>query len=172
MPTGTRYFRVVASAPGYADSSVAVGPETVLDGIGPFGQFLYEVSSPYQTGVPWYFNIIEPSVISNLALRVQWSAAPTNAASWSDLPGGQMTRFGSTWALNATNLPLGDTTFRVVASAPTYFDRISGNSPPFIIEPRLPTKAYSYSSSATYQLDAIDPRIQKRCSCKRSKKPH
>lgn len=140
VPAGTRYFRVIASAPGYFDSASApAGPENVLDGIGPFGYPGFPTSAsaiPFQAGNLWVFNITESSLAAGLNLRLQSSGDGGNT--WSDLPGGQMTRYGSTWALNATNVPIGEISFRVVASATNYTDRISAASPTFDIEGQLP----------------------------------
>jgi len=151
--TGTQYFRVVASAPGYADNaSAAVGPETVLDGIAPFGFFKWETTYPNESGTLWVFNIDESSVISGLNLRVQ---SNQDGKGWNDLPGGQMTRFGSTWALNTTNVPTGQVSFRVVAFAPNYINRISASLGPFTITPPLPTVTESSSTGGTFTLDSI-----------------
>jgi hypothetical protein len=154
VPTGTRYFRVIASAPGYADSaSAAVGPENVQAGIAPFGFFKWETTYPNQTGNVWVFNIDESSIISGLSLRVQ--STDDGGTNWNDLPSGQMTRFGSTWALNTTNLPTGNVSFRVIASAPNYIDRDSASLGPFTIQPPLPTVVESSSTGGTYTLDSI-----------------
>lgn len=164
LPTGTRYFRVIASAPGYFDTaSVAIGPETVLDGIAPFGLFTWETTYPTQTGVPWRFTITEASLVSDLRLRIQSSPAPGDLNSWTDLPGGgQMGHQDATWALNTTNLPTGTRSFRVVAAAPTYVDRISTSLGPLGIRGALPPVMKSGSTSATYTLDNImepDPQM-------------
>jgi hypothetical protein len=153
VPTGTQYFRVIAAAPGYFNSaSAAAGPEYVMDGIAPFGLFKWETSYPNQSGSVWVFNITEPSVIPGLNLRVQSSE---DGNTWNDLPGGQMTAFGSTWALDTTNVPTGDVMFQVVASALNYVGRISASLGPFTITPPLPPVMESSSTSGTYSLDSI-----------------
>jgi hypothetical protein len=153
VPTGVQYFRVVASAPGYFDSaSVAEGPETVLEGIAPFGFFFWQTTRPERNGALWTFWITEPSLISDLRLRIQ--SSPDNLSSWSDLPdGGQMGDKDATWTLNTTNLPLGQQFFRVVASAPTYFDRISESRGPFNIEAALTTITKTTSGAGYHVLD-------------------
>jgi hypothetical protein len=68
----------------------------------------------------------------------------------------------ATWTLNTTNLPTGTQSFRVVASAPTYFDRISTSLGPFGIRGALPPVMKSGSTSGTYTLDNImgpDPQM-------------
>jgi serine/threonine protein kinase, bacterial len=152
VPTGTRYFRVIAAAPGYFDSaSATVGPEIVLDGIAPFGFFKWQTTYPNETATLWVFNIDESSFISGLDLRVQ---ANEDGNGWNDLPDGHMTRFGSTWALNTTNLPTGQVSFRVIASALDYLDRISATLGPFTIHEPLPTAMNSISTGGSYTLDA------------------
>jgi hypothetical protein len=157
VPTGIRYFRVDASAPGYADSaSAAVGPETVLDGIAPFGFFSWNTTGPQRNGALWTFTITEPSIISDLRLVVQ--SSPDNLSSWSDLPdGGQMGHIDATWTLNTTNLPLGQQFFRVVASAPTYFDRNSASVGPFNIEAALIPFTITTSGAGYHVLDLNAP---------------
>ena len=132
VPTGTQYFRVVASAPGYFDSaSAAVGPETVLAGIAQFGVFNVQPPTPYRSGVSWKFSIVETSVISGLSLRVQYTADGTN---WNNLSDGQMSTSDSVnWKVTSFAVPTGTLSFRVVASASTYPDRISGQLGPFTI---------------------------------------
>ncbi|MHB8523704.1 MAG: hypothetical protein ACYDH9_23520 [Limisphaerales bacterium] len=155
VPTGNRYFRVVASAPFYTDatSTFVMGPFTVLDGIAPFGDFSWETSAPAQTGLPWIFSIVQPSLISALHLRVQSSLTPSDPNAWNDLPGGgQMGQTGSTWILNTTNPPTGSQSFRVVASAPTYIDRISAVVGPFDIQATLPFVTKAVSTSGKYSL--------------------
>jgi len=156
VPTGVQYFRVVASAPGYFDSaSGPAGPETVLDGIAPFGFFFWQTTPPERNGALWTFWITEPSIISDLRLRIQ--SSPDNLSSWSDLPdGGQMGDKDATWTLNTTNLPLGQQFFRVVASAPTYFDRISESRGPFNIEAALTTVTKTTSGSGYHTLSLDD----------------
>ena len=156
IPTGTRYFRVVASAPGYFDSaSAAVGPEDVLDGLAPFGNFSWETTSPYENDTPWIFNIIQPSVAPGLALQVQSSEDLTN---WSDLHGGgQMSNSASgTWVLTTTNAPFGGTQyFRVVASATNYVDQISAVLGPFNIIGLLPGVIKTYTNSGSIGMVGI-----------------
>jgi hypothetical protein len=164
VPTGVRYFRVVAAAPGYVDrASAAAGPETVLDGIAPFGLFTWDTTYPTQTGVPWRFAITEPSLISDLRLRIQSSSTPGDLNSWTDLPGGgQMGDTNSTWTVVTTNLPTGTQFFRVVAAAASYVDRISTSLGPLGIRGALPPVMKSGSASATYALDNImepDPQM-------------
>ena len=156
VPTGTQYFRVVASAPGYFDSaSGPVGPETVLDGIAPFGFFSWQTTGPERNGALWTFTITEPSLISDLRLRIQSSENLTN---WSDLPdGGQMGHIDATWTLDTTNLPLGQQFFRVVASAPTYVDRISSSLGPFNIKAALTPVTITTSGTGYHVLDLDAP---------------
>lgn len=160
VPTGDQYFRVVASAPGYADalSTTIIGPITVLAGIAPFGDFSWETLSPHRTGTPWVFSIVEWSAISGLNLRLQSSPTPDVETSWTDLSGGQMTRSPNsptTWVLPISNLPTGTVYFRVVASAPNYSDQVSRALGPFDIGPALPVVTKTYSTSTTVSLDGL-----------------
>jgi hypothetical protein len=152
VPTGTQYFRVVASAPGYFDSSLlAVGSETVLDGIAPLGDLNWETTGPDRTGALWTFTITEPSLIPNLRLQVQSSS--DNLTRWGDLPdGGWMINQDGTWTLDTTNLPVGQQWFRVVASAPTYVDRISPSWGAFNIEAALTPVTITTSGAGNYTI--------------------
>ncbi len=158
VPPGVHYFRVLASATHYLDAvSSVLGPYTVLDGIAPFGDFTWETVSPFRTGTPWAFSIVESSVISGLSLRLQSAPTPDVETNWTDLSGGQMTRFpdSPTWALYTSDLPTGTVYFRVVASAPNYSDRVSAVLGPFDIGPPLPVVTKTYSTSTTTALDSI-----------------
>jgi hypothetical protein len=156
IPYGTEWFRVVASAPGYVDSTAVAGPLDVLPGMAPLYNFAWHTFWPLQTGNNWVFTIDEASVISGLELRVQFSATPTDESSWTDLPGGQMFQEPTnavTWGVTNSGVPVGHQFFRVVASAPTYEDRISvpvgviiGSSRPFV------TKGYT---SGKYALENV-----------------
>jgi hypothetical protein len=156
VPTGMRYFRVVASAAGYLDSaSAAVGPENVLEGFDLWGYFSYATTVPYSTATAWSFAIGQPSQIPGMSLRMQSSATPDDPNSWSDLPGGgQMTRYsdGQNWVLYTTNLPAGLISFRVIASASNYVDLISGELGPFDIGLPLPVTSTNVSQGGTYTL--------------------
>jgi hypothetical protein len=161
VPTGTRSFRVLASAPTYVDgASAVIGPFTVLEGIAPFGDFSWQTTAPFQPGVPWIFSIVEHSLAPGLSLRVQSSTTPNDPSTWNDLQGGgQMGRSGAAWTLNTTNVPTGAQSFRVVASAATYVDRISTAIGRFDIRAPLPIVPKTYSSSGKYSLMDI-PEIQ------------
>jgi uncharacterized repeat protein (TIGR03803 family) len=161
VPTGDRYFRVVASAPGWVDNvSDLVGPITVLGDIAPFGFFSWQTTGPERNGALWTFTITEPSLISDLRLVVQ--SSPDNLSSWSDLPGGsQMTNSSGNWTLDTTNLPLGQQFFRVVAYASTYLDRNSKSLGPFNIEAALTTVTKTTSGSGYHTLSLDDvPEMQ------------
>jgi hypothetical protein len=158
VPTGVRSFRVIASAPTYTDGvSIAQGPFTVLEGIASFGDFTWQTTPPFQTSIPWIFTIVQPSLNSTLRLRVQSASitddGDTTKINWTDLPdGGQMTQQGSTWTLNTSAVPGGTQAFRVVASAPTFVDRVSNTVGPFDIRPPLPPVSKSYTKSGKYSV--------------------
>ena len=136
VPGGTQWFRVIAAAPGYQDGvSAAVGPENVLQGIAPFGSFTWQTTTPYRSGAAWTFTIVETPVVAGMNLRVQSG----DGSGWTDLAGGQMaTSDGTNWTLTTEPVPTGTNSFRVVASAPTYPDQISGPVGPFTIVAGLP----------------------------------
>jgi hypothetical protein len=160
VPTGDRYFRAIASAPGYLDRVTeplaVIGPITVLGGIAPFGDFSYETTSPLRTGTDWTFTMVQPSLVSDLRLRVQSSANLQDENSWSDLPGGgRMGHLGSTWSHTTSELPVGTRYFRVVASAVTYVDRVSEALGPFTIGASLPVEEFRVSGPARYSLASL-----------------
>lgn len=89
-------------------------------------------------GVPegsatWTFSATQSSTVAGLGLRVQFS---TNGQTWIDLPGGTMVRQsdGQTWLLQKTGLPVGQVSFRIVASAPGHADSVSSVLGPYTIE--------------------------------------
>lgn len=135
VPTGDQYFRVIASAPGYGDAfSTVVGPFTVVAGIGPLTNFIWQTTPPYRNNEAWTFSISENSTVPGLGLRLQSTATPDTESSWTDLTGGQMsTSDAVTWTLATTKVPLGTVYFRGIASAASYTDRISSYAGPFTI---------------------------------------
>jgi Concanavalin A-like lectin/glucanases superfamily len=140
VPAGVRFFRVIASAPGYADSvSASKGPENV-QGIIEFGDLNVQTALPYQPGTAWTFTIAEPLPPSGLNMRLQYTTTTNMESSWTDLPGGaQMSSTDSiNWRLETSAVPLGILFFRVVGFAPTYADQISGVQGPFAILNVLP----------------------------------
>jgi hypothetical protein len=159
VPSGVRYFRAIASAPRYLDRVTEplaiIGPITVLEGIAPFGDFSYQTTSPLRTGTEWTFSIEQRSLISDFRLRVQSSPTWNVESSWRDLPGGgKMGRLDSKWTHSTSDLPLGTNFFRVIASAPTYADRISAVLGPLTIGAPLPRVEIS-RSSGSYSLQSI-----------------
>jgi uncharacterized repeat protein (TIGR03803 family) len=161
VPTGDRYFRVVASAPGWVSSvSDLVGPITVLQGFDPWGYFSYATTVPYSTATPWGFVIGQPSQIPGMSLRVQSSATPDVVNSWTDLPGGgQMIRQsdGVNWGIGTTNLPTGAAVyFRVIASASNYVDLVSAELGTFDIGLPLPVHQINLTHGGTYTLQSTD----------------
>jgi hypothetical protein len=103
----------------------------VLAGIATFGTFTWQTTPPYHSGTSWKFSIVETSVISGLSLRVQYTADGTN---WNDLSDGQMSTSDSVnWKVTSFAVPTGTLSFRAVAAASTYPDRISGQLGPFTI---------------------------------------
>ncbi len=163
VPTGTQYFRVVGSAPGYLDyESAAVGPVTVLQGFDPWGYFSYATTVPYSTATPWSFVITQPSQISGMSLRMQSTTTPADPNSWTDLPGGgQMTRLFDAindWAIYTTNLPVGATvSFRVIASASDYVDLVSVELGPFEIRPPPNVHSTTVSEGGAFTLQDFNP---------------
>jgi len=157
IPVGTVSFRAVASAPGFLDRiSLVSGPATVLQGIGRLDDFTALTTLPHRTGTYWTFTVVEDSLLSDLRLRIQSSPTPGTESSWSDLPGGgQMGHAESTWLLITTNLPTGTISFRVVASAPDYADRISGLLGPLTISASWPQITQTFTGHTTYALKDI-----------------
>jgi len=137
---GKRYFRVIASAPGYPnETSDYIGPVTVEGFAAYEGLLSAKTLRPLRTGTEWTFNIVQTSLFPDQRLRVQSTTDWQNESSWSDLPGGgQMTHVGSKWTLVTSEIPLGDRYFRVIAAAPTYADLASGAYGRFTVGPALP----------------------------------
>jgi hypothetical protein len=130
VPTGTQYFRVVASAPGYFDSaSGPAGPETVLGlpQLSAIDFFLLTTGgTPVRSSNPWQFLATDTDLVSGLQLRVQSTTTTNAAGSWQDLPGiHYMTNTAGGWTLDKTDVPTGVQYFRVVASASGYVDGMS-----------------------------------------------
>ena len=129
VPAGAnRYFRAVASAPGYADGpSAALGPETVLiPQLPPIGSFSYSTGgTPIRSSNAWLFSAGYKNLVSDLKLRVQSTLTPNDEGSWTYLPG-NLSDVDGNWTLNRTVVPVGTNRyFRVIASAPGYLDRTS-----------------------------------------------
>jgi hypothetical protein len=124
VPTGVRSFRVLASAPFFSDRiSTLIGPFTVQEGIGPFGAYVVNTPPPFRAGNFWFFELEQASQLPGIQVRIQ--SVQTGANDWTDLPGGgQMTRQGNIWALTNSSIPAGTLSFRAIASAPGYSDRI------------------------------------------------
>ncbi len=156
LPSGTEYFRAIASAPGFPDQvSTVIGPLTILPGISPFGNFSYSTTAPARTGVPWTFTIQEPSDF--VGLRVQSSATPEVESSWSDLPGGGgMTRHGDLWSLSLSDIPAGNLYFRAIASAANYPDRVSALLGPIRVQEALPVVKKTQAMSGKYSLQSLE----------------
>ena len=88
------------------------GPPAVL----PVPEDFFIVTG--EPGDPWTFTATLDSAAAGLFVRVQSSLTPDIEGSWADLPGGgQMTRNGSLWTLEATLIPAGTRFFRVIAAA-------------------------------------------------------
>ncbi|HEY1662140.1 MAG TPA: hypothetical protein VGI03_06955 [Verrucomicrobiae bacterium] len=154
VPLGTRYFRVVASAPGYFDSiSPAVGPETILNGFAPMGKFLPQTTAPYTTGKLWTFNITEPTAAAGMSLVVQYSG---DGLFWTNLPSGTMANHAGTWTLTTTNMPLGSYWLQVLATAPTYQNLSSASAGSYNVGPPLPPVIQN-NLSGSVALDTLIP---------------
>ena len=141
LPTGVRSFRVVASAPYFSDRiSLVQGPFNILEGIGPFGDYVINTVPPFRAGNPWFFAVNQASQIRGIQVRVQ--TTPTGASAWTDLPGGgQMTRQGNTWSFTNLDVPAGKLSFRAIASAPGFVDRIGTLLEGVDVLPPVPTTA-------------------------------
>ncbi len=156
VPTGTQYFRVVASAPGYFDSvSAAVGPEIVLGlpQLSDVGSFLLTTGgTPVRSSNPWQFIAGDTDLVTGLQLRVQSTTTTNDAGSWTDLPGIHfMTNNAGGWALDKTDVPTGVQYFRVVASAPGYVDGMSSIVGPQTVLPGFDLWGYfSYATTVPY----------------------
>jgi len=159
VPEGERYFRAIASAPGYLDrTSPANGPVLVLPAstLPALGSFSVGAgSSPVRTSNPWRFQVTYAPELSDLRLRVQSTLTPDKEASWSDLPGNPyMARSDAEWSLGSTQVPEGNRYFRAIASAPGYLDRLSGISEPWLVLPGFaPLRAFTYATVLPYQAE-------------------
>lgn len=157
VPEGNRYFRAIASAPGFLDrTSPANGPIPVLpaSALPVLGSFSVSAGpSPVRTSNPWHFQVTYPSEISDLRLRIQSTLTPGDEASWSDLPGNPyMARSDAEWMLATTQVPEGNRHFRAIASAPGYLDRLSGVSGPWLVLPGFaPLRGFTYATVLPYQ---------------------
>ncbi len=156
VPTGTnRFFRAVASAPGYFDSaSGPAGPETVLGPpqLSPILLFLVsDGGTPVRSSNPWQFLAYYTNLVSGLQLHVQ-STTTNDAGSWQDLRGIQyMTNNAGTWTLDKTDVPTGVCYFRAVASAPGYVNGVSPIYGPETVLPGFDLWGYfSYATSFPY----------------------
>lgn len=158
--TGNRVFRVIASAPGYADeTSEYIGPITV-EGFAAFKDFRLGTTDPKRTGTEWIFTIVQTSLFSDQRLRVQSSSDGQEEGSWTDLPGGgQMTHAGSNWKHVNSAIPSGRRFFRVIASALTYADLRSGSLGPFIVETACLTPPHFTSQPQEPELAAAEKRF-------------
>lgn len=119
---------------------------TVLAGEPPSLGLINSVSesagvAPIRSNNPWQFTAVFTNVVSDVRLRVQSTTTTNIEASWTDLPVNlDMTDVGGLWTLNTTNssttnVPPGTQYFRVVASAPGYFDSVSAPVGPEIVLP-------------------------------------
>jgi hypothetical protein len=157
VPEGNRYFRAIASAPGFLDrTSPANGPMLILPAspLPVLGSFSVSPgSSPVRTSNPWRFQVTYPPEISDLRLRIQSTLTPKDEASWSDLPGNPyMARSDAEWTLGSTRVPEGNRHFRAVASAPGYLDRFSTVNGPWMVLPGLaPLRGFTYATVLPYQ---------------------
>ena len=157
VPEGNRYFRAIASAPGFLDRTspangpMLVEPASVLPNLGSFS--VSAGPSPVRTSNPWRFQVTYRPEISDLRLRIQSSLTPGVESSWSDLPGNPyMARSDSEWTLKSTQVPEGKRHFRAIASAPGYLDRISDASLPWLVLPGLaPLREFTYATVLPYQ---------------------
>jgi hypothetical protein len=97
--------------------------------------------APIRSNNPWQFTAVFTNIVSDVRLRVQSTTTTNLEASWTDLPVNlAMTDVGGLWTLNTTNssitnVPPGTQYFRVVASAPGYFDSDSAAVGPEIVLP-------------------------------------
>ncbi|MFZ9854065.1 MAG: hypothetical protein ACO3I0_03020 [Limisphaerales bacterium] len=159
VPEGNRHFRAIASAPGYLDRlSGASGPWLVLPGLAPLRGFTYATVLPYQGGTGWSFSIVESAVVPGLRLRVQSSTRPEDPGSWTDLPGGGlMARQPDerTWAYYTPGVPIGQVSFRVIASAPDHADLISGVLGPFDVIPTVSVETAKVTQAGSYSLQSL-----------------
>ncbi len=157
VPERDRYFRAIASAPGFVDrTSPPIGPLTVFlpSALPVIGSFSVSAGpSPVRTSNPWRFQATYAAEISDLRLRIQSTLTPGDEVSWSDLPGNaRMARSDAEWTLGTTQVPEGNRHFRVIASAPGYLDRLSGVSGPWLVLPGLaPLRGFTYATVLPYQ---------------------
>jgi uncharacterized repeat protein (TIGR01451 family) len=110
-----------------------------------------------EPGDPWTFTTTLDSAAAGLFLRVQSTLTPDNEGSWTDLPGGgQMTRNGSAWTLDATLIPAGTRFFRVVAAATNFQDTKTQFSTSFeVVSPgRILYTRGSFGSSELVLMEA------------------
>ena len=103
---------------------VAGGEST--DSLAPPTEFTLETSTPPTKGQDFHFQARQDTTAPGASMRVQ---ASPDGVTWTDVPGGTMTRAGSVlWDGHATEIPVGSAFYRVVISAPNYTDAAS--SPP------------------------------------------
>lgn len=156
VPTGVRSFRVLASAPFFSDRiSTLIGPFTVQEGIGPFGAYVVNTPPPFRAGSFWFFAVEQPSQLPGLQVRIQ--SAPAGSGAWTDLPGGgHLTRQGNTWSLTNSSIPAGTLSFRAIASAPGYTDRIGLLLQGVEVLPAVPQKVVSINGPGRHVLSFDD----------------
>jgi len=108
-----------------------LGESTILEGapppLGPINSVSESAGvSPIRSNNPWQFTAVFTDIVSDVRLRVQSTTTTNIEGSWTDLPGNvDVTDQGGNWTFNSTDVPVGTQYFRVVASAPGYFDRAS-----------------------------------------------
>ncbi|RYD31405.1 MAG: cadherin repeat domain-containing protein, partial [Verrucomicrobiaceae bacterium] len=144
VPAGLRYFRAVASAPGWADSVSALSkPIQVTPSSGliqpPIVSFnIHPVGDAARSGEPILFTAVQDTV-KGATVRFQTKLSSEGEEKWTDLPaGGAQARVRKSWNLLTPLVPSGMRNFRVVASAPQYLDSVSTVQSLEIKEPRTP----------------------------------
>ena len=131
------YFRAYVEAPGYpSDFSNVVGPWDLADTPATLPPTIFRIfgdDTPDDVipGMPLKFAARQDSQATGLKVRVQYSSAPRQEATWSDLEDGTLAFVnddfaGDHYLLESNKYPSGrGIYFRVISSAPGFTDSIS-----------------------------------------------
>lgn len=141
VPSGTRYFRAIAAAPGWVDSiSGNIGPVTVTPSalsLPDFTFFHIDFVDPARSGKPATFYATTPSV-GGSKVRFQSKLQSEDDSKWADLPDGVAVPTGTKWALKTSQMPVGLRNWRAISSAPGYLSNTSWVYDFEVLPPLLP----------------------------------
>ncbi len=141
VPSGTRYFRAKAAAPGWVDSvSSFLGPVTVTPSaliLPPFTYFHIDFVDPARNGKPATFYATTASV-GGSRVRFQSKLQSQDDSQWADLPDGVAIPTGTKWALKTSYMPVGLRDWRAISSAPGYLSNTTQVYKFEVLPPPLP----------------------------------